>query len=63
MWIIRLFGRHLAYFGRKGVRDVAVIYATLIIKGNKTFEDVPLILKQEVRDLLTALDLVRLTAE
>ena len=63
MWIIRLFGRYLAYFGRKGVRDVAVIYVTLIIKGNKTLADVPLILKQEVRDLLTALDLVKLTAE
>ena len=57
MWIIRLFGRYLAYFGRKGVRDVAVIYATLIIKGNKTFADVPTLIKDDVRDLLIALDL------
>jgi len=57
MWIIRLFGRYLAYFGRKGVRDVAVIYATLIIKGNKTFADVPALIKADVRDLLIALDL------
>ena len=57
MWIIRLFGRYLAYFGRKGVRDVAVIYVTLIIKGNKTFADVPALIKDDVRDLLIALDL------
>ena len=35
---------------------MAVVYATLIIKGKKTLEDVPALLKEQVRDTLAALD-------
>lgn len=35
---------------------MAVVYATLIVKGKKTFADVPEKLKEQVRDILTALD-------
>lgn len=34
---------------------MAVVYATLIVKGKKTLEQVPARLKAEVEDLLTAL--------
>lgn len=35
---------------------MAVVYATLIVKGKKTFADVPEKLKEQVRDILNALD-------
>lgn len=40
----------------KDVFAMAVVYATLIVKGKKTFADVPDKLKEQVRDILTALD-------
>lgn len=40
----------------KGVQDMTVVYATLIIKGKKTFADVPDLLKEDVREILIALD-------
>ena len=42
--------------GRKGVSDVAIVYATLIIKGKKTFSQVPDSLKEAVREILIALE-------
>ena len=36
----------------KVVEDMAVVYATLIIKGKKTFAQVPAKLKEQVRQLL-----------
>lgn len=35
---------------------MAVVYATLIIKGKKAFADVPDKIKDQVRDVLIALD-------
>ena len=46
----------LLIFVRKGVEIVAVVYATLIVKGKKTFADVPEKLKPAVREILIALD-------
>ena len=43
-------------FCRKEVRIMAVVYATLIVKGKKTLEDVPALLKEQVRDILVDLD-------
>ena len=43
-------------FCRKEV-TMAVVYATLIVKGKKTLEQVPARLKAEVEDLLTALEI------
>ena len=40
----------------KGVEDMAVVYATLIIKGKKTLEQVPAILREQVKDILTDLE-------
>jgi len=42
------------------VEEVAVVYATLIIKGRKTFADVPDTLKAQVRQILIDLDVPEL---
>lgn len=41
---------------RKEVYNVAVVYATLIIKGKKSFEGVPERIKDQVREILIDLD-------
>lgn len=41
---------------RKDVECMAVIYATLIIKGKKTFADVPEKIKDKVKEVLIDLD-------
>lgn len=41
---------------RKDVNTMAVIYATLIIKGKKTFADVPDKIKDKVKDVLESLE-------
>lgn len=41
---------------RKDVESMAVIYATLIIKGKKTFADVPKKIKDKVKEVLIDLD-------
>lgn len=38
------------------VNDMAVVYATLIIKGKKTFAQVPDRLKEQVKEVLIDLD-------
>ena len=48
LWLLILTG--------KGVLDLAVVYATLIIKGKKTFAQVPDKLKEAVREILIALE-------
>lgn len=40
----------------KELRDMAVVYATLIIKGKKKFSDVPDKIKDQVREVLIDLD-------
>ena len=39
---------------------MAVVYATLIVKGKKTFAQVPDKLKEQVREILIALELPEL---
>lgn len=41
---------------RKDVESMAVIYTTLIIKGKKTFADVPEKIKDKVKEVLIDLD-------
>ena len=45
----------LLFLFRKDVKDMAVVYATLIIKGKKTFADVPERIKEQVRQILVDL--------
>ena len=49
---------HISYKNLTGkeVRDMAVIYATLIIKGRKKFSDVPDRIKDQVKEVLIDLD-------
>lgn len=51
---LRLF--LLNFLLRKEVENMAVVYATLIVKGKKTFSQVPVKLRNEVRDILVTLD-------
>lgn len=41
----------------KDVANMAIIYATLIIKGKKTFAEVPARIKEQVKEVLVDLDL------
>lgn len=47
----------------KEVIDMAIIYATLIIKGRKTFAQVPAVIKEDVRQVLIDLDCGALAVE
>lgn len=42
---------------RKDVYSMAIIYATLIIKGKKEFADVPARIQEQVKQVLIDLDL------
>lgn len=46
----------LKFLLRKEVQTMAVVYATLIVKGKKTLEQVPAKLREEVEDILEALE-------
>lgn len=50
----------LKLFFRKEVPTMAVIYATLIVKGKKTINDVPAILKEQVKQILVDLEVPEL---
>ena len=51
------------FFKRKEKKDMAVIYATLIVKGKRTFASVPRVLKDAVREILIDLELEELITE
>ena len=48
---------------RKEVEEMAVIYATLIIKGKKTFTQVPEKIREQVREVLIDLECPELAEE
>lgn len=58
--IIRFF---LRTFLRKEVATMAVIYATLIVKGKKCYADVPAVLKEQVKQILSDLEIQELAEE
>ena len=41
---------------RKEVRQMAIVYATLIVKGLKTLDQVPSLIREQVKDILEALE-------
>ena len=45
---------------KKEIYNMAVVYATLIIKGKKTIQDVPEKLREQVREILIDLDCAEL---
>ena len=48
---------------RKDVKEMAVIYATLIVKGRKTYAEVPEKIKEQVRQVLIDLECADLITE
>lgn len=52
-----------AIFYREEVEDMAVVYAALIIKGRKTYAEVPDRIKEQVKQVLTDLDCEDLVTE
>ena len=55
-WIQKLKNKIALFLLRKDVSVMAVVYATLIVKGKKTLEQVPASLKVEVTELLKDLE-------
>lgn len=45
---------------RKDLKEMAVVYATLIVKGKKDFSDVPERIQDQVKEVLIDLDLAEL---
>lgn len=50
----------LKIFFRKEEAIMAVIYATLIVKGKKTFAEVPEVIKDKVKEILVDLEVPEL---
>lgn len=48
---------------KKEVNEMAVIYATLIIKGKKTIDDVPAKIRDKVKEVLVDLECPELATE
>lgn len=53
----------LKIFFRKELGKMAVIYATLIVKGKKTIADVPTVIKDQVKEILIDLEVPELANE
>ena len=49
LWLLKIL------FG-KGMKDMAIVYATLIIKGKKTLQQVPVLIRPDVEEILEALE-------
>jgi hypothetical protein len=52
----KLKGMLVLFLFREVKRDMDIIYATLIVRGYKTYQDVPDILKEDVRKVLVELE-------
>ena len=61
--LLRIFGSYLFIIGRKEVEKMAVIYVSLIVKGKRTYDSVPALLKPQVKEMLIDLELESLITE
>ncbi len=61
--LLRIFGSYLFIIGRKEVEKMAVIYVALIVKGKRTYDTVPALLKPQVKEMLIDLELESLITE
>lgn len=59
----RLYNLFIFLLSCQEVNDMAVIYATLIIKGKRTYKSVPEKIKNEVREILISLECANLVEE
>jgi hypothetical protein len=64
-WMLILMLKYLLlkFILRKDVNEMAIIYATLIVKGKKTFAEVPERIKEQVRQVLIDLECEELAVE
>ena len=53
----------LKLFFRKEIENMAMVYVSLIVKGRKTFSQVPAPIKEQVRQILIDCDLEYLIVE
>lgn len=60
---LRIFGIYLILLRRKEVEQMAVIYVALIVKGKRTYDSVPDLIKPQVKELLIDLELTELVTE
>ena len=60
---LRIFGLYLFITRRKEVENMAVIYVALIVKGKRTYDSVPALIKNQVKELLIDLELAELVTE
>ena len=58
-----IFGNWILFIGKKEASQMAVIYVALIIKGIRTYESVPAVIKPKVKELLEQLDLADLAKD
>ncbi len=61
--MLHVFGLYLFFLRRKEVKKMAVIYVALIVKGKRTFSQVPDLIKEQVKGLLIDLELEDLATE
>ena len=61
--IIFLTGCIAAITIQKEVKDMAMVYVSLIIKGRRTYKSVPALLKPQVKEILIDLELEYLIDE
>ena len=52
----RLWEGLLRFLLRKEAQDMAVVYATLIVKGRKTLEQAPALIQKQVAQILADLE-------
>lgn len=60
---LNIFGNLLIFVKRKEVEHMAIIYVALIVKGKRTYQSVPAVIKPQVRELLVDLELEDLIVE
>ena len=61
--MFRVFGRYIAILRRKEVKTMAVIYVALIVKGKRTYAEIPEVIKPQVKEILVDLELEDLIIE
>lgn len=60
---LNIFGNLMVFIKRKEVKDMAVIYVALIVKGKRTYKSVPETVKAQVKEMLIDLELEDLIVE
>jgi len=59
-WLRKQLTKLAFFILRKEVETMAVVYATLIIKGKKTIKQVPAVIVEKVKEILIEMDLPEL---